>query len=179
MRKRLFTKRAIALTAAVVLAFGALTGCGSNSSSANATSKKVEITNVSYDPTRELYEAYNKLFADYWKNKTGQEVEVVQSHGGSGKQALEVANGLEADVVTLALEGSLKGTNHRRGRHQGLELSDGGDIGRIVGRGHGVEIRHGLQHVLCQILDAGDAFCVDHLEAYAGNLLQGNDAARQ
>lgn len=65
---------------------------------------KVKITNVSYDPTRELYESYNKAFAKHWKEKTGQEVEVTQSHGGSGKQALEVANGLEADVVTLALE---------------------------------------------------------------------------
>lgn len=65
---------------------------------------KITFTNVSYDPTRELYEQYNKVFAEYWKEKTGQEVEFVQSHGGSGKQALEVANGLEADVVTLALE---------------------------------------------------------------------------
>ena len=67
----------------------------------------VEITNVSYDPTRELYEAYNELFASYWLELTGQEVTIVQSHGGSGKQALEVANGLEADVVTLALEGDV------------------------------------------------------------------------
>lgn len=68
------------------------------------TAKSVSITNVSYDPTRELYANYNKLFAKHWKEKTGQDVEVTQSHGGSGKQALEVANGLEADVVTLALE---------------------------------------------------------------------------
>ena len=65
---------------------------------------KVSITNVSYDPTRELYTSYNELFAKHWKEKTGQDVEVTQSHGGSGKQALEVANGLDADVVTLALE---------------------------------------------------------------------------
>lgn len=65
---------------------------------------KVTLTNVSYDPTRELYESYNKIFAKHWKEETGQDVEVTQSHGGSGKQALEVANGLEADVVTLALE---------------------------------------------------------------------------
>lgn len=64
----------------------------------------VSITNVSYDPTRELYEQYNKIFQEHWKEKTGQDVEITQSHGGSGKQALEVANGLEADVVTLALE---------------------------------------------------------------------------
>ena len=47
---------------------------------------------------------YNKIFEDHWKEKTGEDVEVIQSHGGSGKQALEVANGLDADVVTLALE---------------------------------------------------------------------------
>ncbi|MCD8008316.1 MAG: sulfate ABC transporter substrate-binding protein, partial [Clostridiales bacterium] len=72
-----------------------------------ASTEAVEITNVSYDPTRELYAAYNELFASYWLDLTGQEVTIVQSHGGSGKQALEVANGLEADVVTLALEGSV------------------------------------------------------------------------
>ena len=69
--------------------------------------KAIEITNVSYDPTRELYVTYNELFTSYWKNKTGEDVTVVQSHGGSGKQSLEVANGLEADVVTLALEGDV------------------------------------------------------------------------
>jgi sulfate transport system substrate-binding protein len=62
------------------------------------------LINVSYDPTRELYEAYNEIFAEHWKEMTGQDVEVIQSHGGSGKQALEVANGLKADVLTLALE---------------------------------------------------------------------------
>lgn len=68
----------------------------------------VEITNVSYDPTRELYASYNELFQSYWKDKTGQDITIVQSHGGSGKQALEVANGLKADVVTLALEGDVQ-----------------------------------------------------------------------
>jgi sulfate transport system substrate-binding protein len=62
------------------------------------------IINVSYDPTREFYENYNALFTEHWKELTGDNIEIVQSHGGSGKQALEVANGLEADVVTLALE---------------------------------------------------------------------------
>ena len=70
--------------------------------------KTVSITNVSYDPTREMFEQYNKIFEDHWKEKTGDDVEVIQSHGGSGKQALEVANGLDADVVTLALEGDIK-----------------------------------------------------------------------
>lgn len=69
-----------------------------------AFGKTVSITNVSYDPTREMFEQYNKIFENHWKEKTGDDVEVIQSHGGSGKQALEVANGLDADVVTLALE---------------------------------------------------------------------------
>lgn len=63
----------------------------------------VTLLNVSYDPTRELYAAYNPVFAKYWKAKTGQEVTVRQSHGGSGKQARSVIEGLDADVVTLAL----------------------------------------------------------------------------
>ena len=89
-----------------LLALGIATVLGVNIAGTSAVwaADKVEITNVSYDPTRELYEQYNKVFAEHWKEKTGQDVEVTQSHGGSGKQALEVANGLEADVVTLALE---------------------------------------------------------------------------
>jgi sulfate/thiosulfate-binding protein len=63
----------------------------------------VTLLNVSYDPTRELYDDYNKTFAAYWKSKTGDTVSVNQSHGGSGKQARSVIDGLEADVVTLAL----------------------------------------------------------------------------
>lgn len=62
----------------------------------------VELLNVSYDPTRELYENYNKAFAAYWEKETGQKVTVKQSHGGSGKQSRAVLDGLEADVVTLA-----------------------------------------------------------------------------
>jgi sulfate/thiosulfate-binding protein len=58
---------------------------------------------VSYDPTRELYQDYNQAFAKYWKGKTGQTVTISQSHGGSGKQARSVIDGLQADVVTLAL----------------------------------------------------------------------------
>jgi len=68
-----------------------------------AHAKDIKLLNVSYDPTRELYQEYNTAFAKYWKAKTGDEVTVSQSHGGSGKQALSVINGLEADVVTLAL----------------------------------------------------------------------------
>jgi sulfate transport system substrate-binding protein len=65
--------------------------------------KDIKLLNVSYDPTRELYQDYNAAFARYWKAKTGDNVVVAQSHGGSGKQAQSVINGLEADVVTLAL----------------------------------------------------------------------------
>ncbi len=61
------------------------------------------LLNVSYDPTREFYQAYNTQFIAYWKAKTGQDISVRQSHGGSGKQARSVIDGLEADVVTLAL----------------------------------------------------------------------------
>src|SRR5512140_319048 len=61
------------------------------------------LLNVSYDPTRELYEDYNKAFATYWKQKTGKDVTIRQSHGGSGKQARTVIDRLPADVVTLAL----------------------------------------------------------------------------
>src|SRR5713101_6347726 len=63
----------------------------------------VTLLNVSYDPTRELYQDYNTAFAKYWKLKSGQTVEIQQSHGGSSKQARAVIDGLEADVVTLAL----------------------------------------------------------------------------
>ncbi len=64
---------------------------------------KREMLNVSYDPTYELYEQYNQYFSKYWQQKTGEEVKIYQSHGGSGKQASAVISGLEADVVTLAL----------------------------------------------------------------------------
>jgi sulfate/thiosulfate transport system substrate-binding protein len=67
----------------------------------------VELLNVSYDPTRELYEDYNALFAKHWKQEHGQDVVVHQSHGGSGKQARAVLDGLEADVVTLGLAGDV------------------------------------------------------------------------
>jgi sulfate transport system substrate-binding protein len=68
-----------------------------------ARAATITLLNVSYDPTREFYEDYNKLFAAYWLAKSGDTVVVNQSHGGSGKQARSVIDGLEADVVTLAL----------------------------------------------------------------------------
>jgi sulfate transport system substrate-binding protein len=68
-----------------------------------ALQAQVRLLNVSYDPTREFYEEYNRLFAKHWKATTGQDVIINQSHGGSGKQARSVIDGLEADVVTLGL----------------------------------------------------------------------------
>jgi sulfate/thiosulfate transport system substrate-binding protein len=65
------------------------------------------ILNVSYDPTRELYKAYDEAFIAYWKEKTGETVTIEQSHGGSGAQARAVIDGLQADIVTLALEGDI------------------------------------------------------------------------
>jgi sulfate transport system substrate-binding protein len=68
-----------------------------------AAPKAAAMLNVSYDPTRELYQAFNQAFAEHWKQTTGQELTIQQSHGGSGKQARSVIDGLQADVVTLAL----------------------------------------------------------------------------
>jgi sulfate/thiosulfate transport system substrate-binding protein len=69
--------------------------------------KSIELLNVSYDPTREFYVEYNTAFSAHWKAKTGDDVVVKQSHGGSGKQARSVIDGLRADVVTLALAGDI------------------------------------------------------------------------
>jgi sulfate/thiosulfate-binding protein len=74
---------------------------------AAAARADVELLNVSYDPTRELYEEYNALFVKHWKQQHGEDVVIHQSHGGSGKQARAVIDGLEADVVTLALSGDI------------------------------------------------------------------------
>src|ERR1041385_664431 len=67
------------------------------------SAKEIVLLNASYDPTRELYQEVNAAFAKYWQQKTGDHVTVKQSHGGSGKQARAVLDGLDADVVTLAL----------------------------------------------------------------------------
>ena len=87
------------------LALAALTALAGVSSlvPAVAQAKDVTLLNVSYDPTRELYQQYNEAFSKYWKTKTGDNVTVKASHGGSGKQARSVIDGLEGDVVTLAL----------------------------------------------------------------------------
>lgn len=84
----------------VVLALGLMSGWAGG---AGAQAPPVTLLHVSYDPTREFYQAYNELFAQYWLAAHGQEVRVQMSHGGSGRQARAVIDGLEADVVTLAL----------------------------------------------------------------------------
>src|ERR1700755_1760038 len=91
----------LAVMAAVALVTATLLGAP------RANAAEVTLLNVSYDPTRELYVDYNAAFAKYWKGKTGQDVKVNQSHGGSGKQARSVIDGLPADVVTLALAGDV------------------------------------------------------------------------
>src|SRR6266496_4112836 len=76
---------------------------------------KTTLQNVSYDPTRELYTDYNAAFSRYWKAKTGQDVAIKQSHGGSGKQARSVIDGLQADVVTLALSYDIDAISEKGG----------------------------------------------------------------
>jgi sulfate/thiosulfate transport system substrate-binding protein len=102
MRARSTIVPSAALTALLLYA-----GCSKDSSETtdNRTeaAARIEILNVSYDPTRELFREYNELFARHWKEQSGQEVTIQQSHGGSGSQARAVIDGLQADVVTLAL----------------------------------------------------------------------------
>ncbi len=83
---------------------------------ARAAQAQVKLLNVSYDPTRELYQDVNKAFAAQWKQKTGQSVDISQSHGGSGKQARSIIDGLEADVATLALAYDIDAIAQNSGR---------------------------------------------------------------
>lgn len=95
--------RALALVALAAVLAPAV-GCGpSGGSNGSGSSGKITILNVSYDPTREFYQDVNATFIKHWQEEKGQQVTVDQSHGGSGKQARGVIDGLEADVVTLAL----------------------------------------------------------------------------
>ena len=97
-------KKAVGLLLGTLLAMGMLAGCGSEDQSADSDSGAAkEILNVSYDPTRELYAEFNEKFKPEWKGQSGEDITFSQSHGGSGKQARSVEEGLEADVVTLAL----------------------------------------------------------------------------
>ena len=90
------------LASAVLCAFAAIDGSTAGQPKP-ASREPATILNVSYDPTRELYKDFNAVFTKHWLEKTGQPVEVQASHGGSGSQARAVIDGLEADVVTLAL----------------------------------------------------------------------------
>ena len=104
----------------LIIAFSLLAGCGSTreksstSSSSTMNNEPVTLLNVSYDPTRELYEEYNAPFIKHWKGKTGQDVTMQQSHGGSGSQARTVIDGNEADVVTLALAYDIDSINKNK-----------------------------------------------------------------
>ncbi|WP_439541654.1 sulfate ABC transporter substrate-binding protein [Hyphomicrobium sp.] len=82
-------------------------GISATLAGATFAANAVELLNVSYDPTRELYQEYNAAFIKHWKAETGEDLTIKQSHGGSGKQARAVIDGLEADVVTLALAGDV------------------------------------------------------------------------
>ena len=100
----------------LLITFSLLAGCGSVSekTSGSSNSDSVTLLNVSYDPTRELYEEYNAAFTKYWKGETGQDVTIQQSHGGSGSQARTVIDGNEADVVTLALAYDIDSINKNK-----------------------------------------------------------------
>src|SRR5438034_11557759 len=92
-----------ALGILAVACLATVLGCRDKGSASADPAKEIELLNVSYDPTRELYAEINDAFAKSWKAKTGQSLKIKQSHGGSSKQARAVIDGLEADVVTLGL----------------------------------------------------------------------------
>lgn len=97
--KKSFIRKTISISLAAACLIFTFAGCGDKKQDDGT----ITFTNVSYDPTREFYEAYNKLFAEHYKEETGKDIELVQSHGGSGSQARSVIEGNDADVVTLAL----------------------------------------------------------------------------
>jgi len=101
---------------AKLLAYGALIASIALAGVVTARAADLHLLNVSYDPTRELYEDYNQAFAAYWNKKTGDTVTIDQSHGGSGKQAQAVIDGLDADVVTLALQGDIDAIARKSGK---------------------------------------------------------------
>ncbi|WP_337181914.1 sulfate ABC transporter substrate-binding protein [Shinella sp.] len=101
-----FLKRTGVFALSLGLVFGGVTGAVAQTT----------LLNVSYDPTRELYKDYNAAFAAHWKAETGEDVTIQQSHGGSGKQARAVIDGLEADVVTLALQSDIDAIVEKTGK---------------------------------------------------------------
>ncbi len=116
---RVFVLTRTLTTFGLLTALAAAVGCGSGNAASTSSGSAVtaasasapttestgpvSLLNVSYDPTRELYAEFNEAFKKHWKKETGQDVTIDQSHGGSGKQARSVIDGLKADVVTLAL----------------------------------------------------------------------------
>src|SRR6266540_6484221 len=102
-RRPIVTPNRASTLATALLALAAAAAPLAPSAARAAEAKEVTLLNVSYDPTRELYEQVNAAFTKQWKAQTGQALTIRQSHGGSGKQARAVLDGLEADVVTLAL----------------------------------------------------------------------------
>ncbi|MBK8084582.1 MAG: sulfate ABC transporter substrate-binding protein [Devosia sp.] len=102
-------------TAPRLLAAGALVAALGLATAITARAADQTLLNVSYDPTRELYAQFNEAFARHWKDTTGNTVTIEQSHGGSGKQAQAVIDGLAADVVTLALEGDINAIAEKSG----------------------------------------------------------------
>ncbi|MDP3074261.1 sulfate ABC transporter substrate-binding protein [Bradyrhizobium sp.] len=102
-------------SAARLLAFGGLVAAFGIAGIVTVRAADQTLLNVSYDPTRELYSQFNDAFARHWKDTTGNTLTIEQSHGGSGKQAQSVIDGLGADVVTLALEGDIDAIAERSG----------------------------------------------------------------
>ena len=131
-------KRKISIwSLAVLTAVGILlTGCGAKQDSAKSDTSVIELLNVSYDPTREFYAAYNELFCEHWKETGGQDIKITQSHGGSGSQARSVIEGNEADVVTLALAHDITAIEEagliESGWVGGLDLDSSPDTSTIV-----------------------------------------------
>lgn len=98
MKKKIFKR--ILIPVIIILLFGALIIFGRDKKDSGI----LTIVNVSYDPTREFYLQYNELFEKYYQEQHGEPIEIVQSHGGSGSQVRSIIEGVDADVVTLALE---------------------------------------------------------------------------
>jgi sulfate/thiosulfate-binding protein len=123
-------KKLVLTTAIAALAF---TGIAAHSATpvAHAASTKYKLLNVSYDPTRELYKAINPKFARYYKAKTGDSVTILQSHGGSGSQARKVIDGLNADVVTLALEGDVNAIQKAKDPRDNKNYIDSGWVNEL------------------------------------------------
>ncbi|HTQ98416.1 MAG TPA: substrate-binding domain-containing protein, partial [Candidatus Acidoferrum sp.] len=117
-------RSSLSLFATALAATLSLGGCGGHTdtpagktdAAPAAAGTARQLLNVSYDPTRELYQDYNRAFATYWKAKTGEDVVVTQSHGGSGSQARSVIDGLDADVVTLGLAYDIDSIAARTGK---------------------------------------------------------------